>query len=329
MTGDTTLRTGTRVVVRGDHWTVIGQTPFDGCTSLRLQGCGAGNAGMVRTLLVPFDRVRPAAILPGMQVVRARRWLHEVRRVAAATHPFGGLTTAARSRIDLLPYQLEPALAVAHGATRLMIADAVGLGKTVQAGLILSELAEDSEYFRALIATPAGLRDQWLSELTGHFSLSPVVADAAWLGRMGRELPPDINPWVVPGVYIASFDFLKRPEVLRPLEDVTWDAVVVDEAHNVSTGTARRAAINAIAIRSRRVVLLTATPHAGDEQQFDDSLRPRRCRRGPRASAHVQAFATGRRRRAPAPERAVARPSLRRGAPHAPAARRLHHAHLP
>jgi hypothetical protein len=73
-------------------------------------------------------------------------------------------------------------------------------------------------------------------------------------------MPSDVSPWNMPGVFLASQDLIKRPEVLRPLEDVTWDIVIVDEAHGCSVGTDRRAAVHAIASRARRVVLLTATP---------------------------------------------------------------------
>ena len=188
--------------------------------------------------------------------------------------PFGGLTGLVTSRLDLLPYQLEPALAMLrHGSARVMIADAVGLGKTIQAGLILRELSVQRESFRALIVTPAGLREQWAAELDGRFSIRAEVVTSAWLARAIRELPRDVGPWALPGVYLCSFEYLRRPEVLRPLEDFRWDLLVVDEAHAATPGTARRAAVHAVALRSRRVVLLTATPHGGDDEQFQSLCR--------------------------------------------------------
>jgi superfamily II DNA or RNA helicase len=260
------------VLVRGRQWTVLERTAFSSCAAVRLHACDQSVAD--RTLLTPFDRISRIDSPARVNVVRPRRWLHAVRRLGTTAHPFGGLTTAAGSEIDILPYQLEPALAVVRGAPRIMIADAVGLGKTVQAGLILNELAaRGGESFRALVVTPAGLRDQWCRELADRFSLPVIVCGAAWLAQTTRDLPAGISPWVLPAVYITSFDFLKRAEVLRPLEEVTWDALVVDEAHNASAGTARRAAIDAVARRSRRVILLTATPHAGDASQFDALCR--------------------------------------------------------
>ncbi len=154
------------------------------------------------------------------------------------------------------------------GHPRLLIADEVGLGKTIETGLILRELSRRSGDFKALILTPAGLREQWRHELSARFSVATALADADWLRAMGRCLPPDVNPWSPPGTYVASFDFVKRPEALRALEDARWDLLVVDEAHAASVTTDRRAAIDGIARRSHRVVLLTATPPA-DHTQFN------------------------------------------------------------
>ena len=159
------------------------------------------------------------------------------------------------------------------GATRLLIADEVGLGKTIQAGLILRELAARRDGFRAIVIMPAGLREQWRQELLDRFDLPTIRADAGWLIESARELPADVNPWALPGIYIASYDFVKRPEVLRPLEDITWDLVVFDEAHAAAPDTDRRAAAEAVASRGRRVVLLTATPHNGDAGEFDALCR--------------------------------------------------------
>ena len=155
-----------------------------------------------------------------------------------------------------------------HGAVRLLVADDVGLGKTVEAGLIVNEIARGHPLSRTLVVSPAPLVPQWEKELELLFELCPVRADAAWLRTVSRELPPDLNPWSLPGVYLASIDFLKRAEVLSPLEAVRWDLVVLDEAHGATAGSHRRAAVDAAARRARRVVLLTATPHSGDDEQF-------------------------------------------------------------
>ncbi len=262
---------GNRVIVRGRRWTVASVSRSVDCTAVRLREIGRDRA---QTLLTPFDRPRTIDGDPRPRVVGRRRWLHELDRAVLRLHPFGSFRAAAQAPIRLLPYQLEPALAVLrNGVARLLIADGVGLGKTIQAGLLLLELAHRHEFCRALVLAPAGLREQWLSELSSRFTLSPLLADTAWLRSMSAERPAHVNPWSLPGIYIASHDLVKRPEVLRPLEDVTWDVVVIDEAHAATIGTDRRAAMHAIAVRSRHVMLLTATPHRGRPAELDALCR--------------------------------------------------------
>jgi superfamily II DNA or RNA helicase len=257
---------GDRLVVRRQDWLVLKTTAFVDCTALDL--ASQDPPGVHRTLLIPFDRPHRAPLSrPAM--VSARRWCEEVAAIAAGSFPFGGLRFCGPA-IRLLPYQLEPALAIfRHGATRLLIADDVGVGKTVEAGLIIREVTGTAHAARILILVPASLKDQWRLELRTLFDIDGIDADAAWLRKSGSELPADVNPWSLPGTYLASTDFVKRAEALRPLEDVRWDLLVIDEAHAITPGSHRRAAAHALACRSRLVVLLTATPHAGDDHQFE------------------------------------------------------------
>ena len=263
------LQPGTRVTTRGDVWTVRFHTSYAECDALGLVGASASNAACDRTLLLPFDRVQQRAVRTGASVVRPRVWNKSVLEAIARSRPFGSLSAAADAAIDILPYQLEPALAMLrHGLARVLIADEVGLGKTIQAGVILGELSAATETFRGIVLAPASLADQWIGELADRFGLQAEKADAAWLARQARYLPPDVNAWSLPGIYVASLDLVKRPEVLRSLEDVTWDVAVIDEAHTAGYGTARLAAAHAIGLRSRRVMLLTATPPDGDPIQL-------------------------------------------------------------
>lgn len=235
---------------------------------MRLTGSDPLHPSIVRTLLLPFDRPR-LIDSTAVTVVRPRRWLRLLQRAAVDARPFGGLFPAAAGRMDLHSYQLEPALALLCGGhTRILIADAVGLGKTIQAGLIVRQLSIEQQSFRALIVVPASLREQWAGELKARFEVQASIVTAPWLAQSARELPTDVSPWALPGTYICSFEFLRQPEVLRPVEDTGWDLLVVDEAHAATIGSARRSAVHAVALRSRRIVLLTATPHAGDDDQF-------------------------------------------------------------
>ena len=262
-------RTGARVTARGDAWTVESRTLHADCKAVRLSGISPANDGAARTLLLPFDRIVPLASRREPRILRPRTWNRLVLTAVARNRPFGSLGTAASARIQILPFQLEPALAMLrHGQTRVLVADEVGLGKTIQAGLVIAELSAGNDAFRGIVLAPASLTDQWVREVRERFALIAKKTDAGWLASHTRQLPPDVNPWSLPGIYVASLDFVKRPEVLRALEDVTWDVIVMDEAHAAGVGTARLAAAHAIATRSRRVLLLTATPPDGDPRQL-------------------------------------------------------------
>ncbi|MBI1875490.1 MAG: DEAD/DEAH box helicase [Acidobacteria bacterium] len=261
---------GERVRVRGGLWQVDGVREFPGCATLLLRGADAATFGTSRTVLLPFDRPSRQPRTAQPRVVSRRRGLRTVVELAAICHPYEGLRAAAAARIDLLGFQLEPALAICRGlGSRILLADEVGLGKTIQAGLILAELQTRDEANHTLIVVPSGIRDQWASELSAHFGFRPLVLDLAALAAASSEVPAGVNPWSIPGVRIVSIDFLKRPEVLQPLRELLWDVLVIDEAHHVTSSTDRGAAARILANRSRHVLLLTATPHSGEEREFE------------------------------------------------------------
>jgi superfamily II DNA or RNA helicase len=269
MTSAPAWRVGTRVRARQRRWRIEAVERGEDCTALRVVVVEGEAQRRQLTLLTPFDRLTSIVPSPSVAVVRPRRWLHEVDRALASAHPYGGLARVATASVRVLPYQLEPALAIVrHGAPRVLIADGVGLGKTIEAGIVIGELVAVSDSTRALVLTPAGLRHQWQQELDSHFHLASTVADSDWLRHAVADRPPDVNPWAGPGIYVASHDLIKRPEVLRALEDVGWDLVVVDESHAASSGTDRRAAIDRVACSAQRVILLTATPPLGDVHEW-------------------------------------------------------------
>ena len=259
---------GGRLSARGHSWILDRAEAGADCEALHL--VREASPGAKITLLSPFDRFAALHERRTARVVSPRRCYHVIRQIAASCDPAGALKSLASARIDLLPHQLEPALAVfAHGATRMLIADGVGLGKTVQAGLIAAECLRRSPSARSLILVPAGLRDQWKGELDHLFGLECISADAAWLKAAASDRPSGANPWALPGTYLASIDFVKQPEALRPLEDVGWDLCVLDEAHTASARSDRRVAAHAVACRSRVVVLLTATPRTDDPAEHE------------------------------------------------------------
>jgi superfamily II DNA or RNA helicase len=134
--------------------------------------------------------------------------------------------------------------------------------------LLLAELRERGLAERTLLLAPAGLRQQWKEELHTRFGIAATVVDSLLLRRRGSLLPAGTNPWLLDEVAIASIDLVKRTEALRSMASIVWDLIVLDEAHVVAHAPLRHAALRQLAARARRVVLISATPHAGDSSAF-------------------------------------------------------------
>ena len=164
---------------------------------------------------LPFDRIEPIArpSRPRDRAARSR-WRRACRALIAADGPPGSLRAARAARIDLLPHQLEPAIAILRGlGTRLLLADEVGLGKTIQAGLVAPSCSRAASIERVLVLTPPGLRDQWLQELADRFAIDATGVDGHVLRRLAATLPIGVNPWRTLTTAVASIDYVKRPEV--------------------------------------------------------------------------------------------------------------------
>ena len=271
MAADTTLlRSGDIVRIRDEKWRIVRHVNHRGAALVEAAGCDVANRASLARFLLPFEAVDRLKASTAPRLVSPRRWRHVARRVLAdATPSWASLRAAGRADLTLIPFQLEPALAWARGdGCRFLIADAVGLGKTVQAGLMIAEVLARQPDARVLVISPAALRDQWRHELQHRFQLAAEVLDAAGVSRATVCLPDGVNPWSVQPIAITSIDYVKRPEVMRSLEALTWDLVVFDEAHNLAGRSDRASAAGAIGNRARALVLLTATPHSGDDDAF-------------------------------------------------------------
>lgn len=202
---------------------------------------------------------------------RARRsWLCYEAHALPTIENASALTSA---KIDLLPHQVVLTHRVATASPRrFLVADEVGLGKTIEAALILRELASRGELDRALMIVPAGLVNNWHRELNDVFNLDFEV-----FGSEGDITDRKTNAFAKHDRLIASIDTLKRPaRIKRLLEAPRWDLVVFDEAHHLTahrTGSRVRKTENyklaeAIKNHTRDLILLSATPHQGNHFQF-------------------------------------------------------------
>jgi superfamily II DNA or RNA helicase len=202
---------------------------------------------------------------------RARKaWLCFEAHALPAMESASALTSA---RIDLLPHQVVLTHRIATASPRrYLIADEVGLGKTIEAALLLRELASRGELNRALMVVPAGLVNNWHRELNEVFQLNFEV-----FGSEGDITDRKTNAFAKHDRLIASIDTLKRPARIKRLLDAPrWDLVVFDEAHHLTasrTGGKVRKTENyklaeALKDHARDLVLLSATPHQGNHFQF-------------------------------------------------------------
>ena len=184
-----------------------------------------------------------------------------------------GSATLTSAKIDLLPHQLVLVDRIARTQPRrFLIADEVGLGKTIETALVLRELASRGELQRALMIVPAGLVENWRHELNDVFNLDFEV-----FGSEGDITDRKTNAFAKHNRIIASVDTLKRPvRIRRLLEAPPWDLIVFDEAHHLSvyrSGNRARKTENyklaeAIRPHCRDLLLLSATPHQGDHFRF-------------------------------------------------------------
>lgn len=153
------------------------------------------------------------------------------------------LASPFQGAIQVEDYQLVPLLkAMRMPRVSLLLADDVGLGKTIEAGLILTELLLRRRIRRVLILCPASLRSQWRDEMREKFSLTFDVVDRPATHALQKRLGFDANPWRSFPRIITSYDYLKQPDVLEQFRSawppgqgahLPWDLLVVDEAHNL------------------------------------------------------------------------------------------------
>lgn len=192
--------------------------------------------------------------------------------------------------VQVEDYQLYPVIkALAMPRVSLLLADDVGLGKTIEAALVATELIARRRIRRIIVVCPAGLQMQWREELREKFSLDFTVLDRDEGFRIQQTLGTDANPWATTPRIIASMDYLRQPDVLerfllaaealeRPhTASVAWDLIIVDEAHNLSPSSfaddsQRCRMLREIMPHSEHRLFLTATPHNGYTQAFSGLL---------------------------------------------------------
>lgn len=276
---------GARVEIRGEEWIVRkAEQTSTGHTAVHVTGLSE----LVRNkdaifltdldremrVLEPQDTELVPDLSPGYR--RTRLYLESLLRQSPPTD--ARLYRGHRGAMNPAEYQLVPAgKALAQPRPRILIADGVGLGKTIEVGILLSELIRRGRGRRILVVALKSVLEQFQEELWARFTIPLVRLDSVGLERVQRKIPANHNPFYYFDRVIISIDTLKKDDKYRRfLNDCRWDAVVVDECQHVAVrargGVAQRsqrAKLAALLARTSEALILTsATPHDGNKESF-------------------------------------------------------------
>jgi superfamily II DNA or RNA helicase len=270
---------GSLVSARGREWIVL---PESDRQTLRLRPLGGGERD--ETLIyLPLERqpVQPATF-PWPTVDQARNHSAsqmlldalqlKLRSGAGPFRSFGNIAVEPRA------YQLVPLLmALKLPTVRLLIADDVGIGKTIEGALVARELLDRGEIQRLTVLCPPHLCEQWHGELASRFHVPAVVVRSNTADRLERDLPPGASLFDAHPFTVVSLDYIKSERRREAFQRFCPEFVIVDEAHtctHADQGRQQRYQLlkGLAAQPDRHLVLLTATPHSGDEEAFFNLL---------------------------------------------------------
>ena len=275
-----TLAPGARVVVRDAEWVVrrVDSTP-DGGSQLVCDGVSElvrEREAVFLTRLEPqievLDPARTRLVRDeSPQFADSRLYMESLLRQAAPSDD--RIHAGHLGAMDSVAYQLEPARqALRQPRQRILIADAVGLGKTLEAGVLVSELIARGRGRRILVLALKSMLTQFQKEFWNRFTIPLTRLDSVGIQRVRRRIPTSHNPFHYYDKSIISIDTLKQDREYRTyLEQAYWDVIVIDEAHNVAdrgTGSLRSRLARLLARRSDTLIMLTATPHDGKARSF-------------------------------------------------------------
>jgi len=283
MHSNPSLAPGSRVIIRDEEWLIRRVDPStDGGWLLTCDGISdlvrSQQALFLTALEDKIEVLDPAAtgLVPDTSPSynAALLYLESQRRRTLANDD--RIHLGHRGVMNLVPYQLDPALqALRQPRARILIADAVGLGKTLEAGVLATELIQRGRGKRILVVTQKAMLTQFQKEWWSRFSIPLVRLDSVGLARVRNRIPANHNPFNHFDRSIISIDTLKSNlEYRNYLENAWWDMIVIDECHNVAarageSGVSRRARLaRLLATRSDTLILLSATPHDGSARSF-------------------------------------------------------------
>lgn len=284
---------GVTVLVRDEEWLVTsveqaaGQLSEDGAGStylLKVRGVSGYVRDTTATFYTDLDDVEVLDPAESRVVAddsphyrRSRLFLESTLRRTPTPIYEEEIQIAGEMLMDPLGYQLSAvrkALSNNSLRPRLLIADAVGLGKTLEIGMILAELVRRGRGERILVVTPRHVLEQMQQELWTRFALPLVRLDSVGIQKVRQKLPATRNPFTFFPRVIVSIDTLKSAKYRAQLEKVRWDAIVIDEVHNATNASTQNNELaRLLAPTTEALLLASATPHNGRPESFAELLR--------------------------------------------------------
>ena len=270
---------GARVVVRHAEWIVRRVDHAPGGYQIVCEGVSElvrGREAVFLTALEPAIQVLDPAdtrLVPDESDRFTDSILYMESQLRQAVPNDENIHVGHTAAMDLVDYQLDPArLALARPRQRILIADAVGLGKTLEAGILVSELIARGRGRRILVLAVKSMLTQFQKEFWNRFTIPLTRLDSVGIQRVRSRIPTNHNPFYYYDKAIISIDTLKQDAEYRVyLEQATWDIIVIDEAHNVAdrgTASQRNRLAKLLARRSDTLIMLSATPHDGKARSF-------------------------------------------------------------
>ena len=277
------LAPGSQVVVRDEEWVIRARGATE---TMGLKILVVGTSELVRdqeaTFFTALDKVQPLDPNDTKLVTddtpnfrRSRLYLEALLRKTPVPISESRLTVGPLQLLDSMEYQRQPvAKALEALQPRILIADAVGLGKTLEVGMLLSELIRRGRGERILVVTPKHILEQFQLEMWSRFSIPLVRLDSEGIQRVRQRIPATRNPFTFFKRVIISIDTLKDAGRYRHhLEQVQWDAVVIDECHSlVNRSTLNNQLARTLAPNTDALILTSATPHNGKPESFAELI---------------------------------------------------------
>jgi ERCC4-related helicase len=277
MATEAVLAPGARVVVRDEEWLVRGSVPVaTGGYAVRVVGMSELVRNQDRSFLTALDEItemRPEdtdlVADNSSQYRRSRLYLESLLRRTPPTDDTVYL--GHQAALNFARYQLVPAhRALASLRSSVGIFDGVGIGKTLEVGILLSELIKRGRGERILVVALKSILAQFQQELWTRFDIPLVRLDTEGLQRVRAKIPANKNPFYYFNRAIISIDTLKNDGRYRTyLEQCRWDVIVIDECHHVANADAQRGRLASLLARTCDSLILTsATPHNGKPEGF-------------------------------------------------------------